>query len=760
MDPAQLISIAEHLRNEHLMISNFNPSILRSVVENPASLKILPRNVLQRLSEDPIFNVHLPEDSLAKISKILLEKGDEFSADNDIEYEADDYDYDDYIDYSNYEDAGTVETVGSFLRDLNPEFLASVSPALIVGYIEGASPADLKEILNSSTLLRKLPVETIGELLRKLPKDLIIKVVNSKGVQDLFREAFDNVTAEEQAKIKAFQDSLAPIVVQNLDKEIIGSLPLSLLKIHLNIESAVLELFRSSDKLETIINNQPSLLSQINFQFIASILLKHPEVERKIDDGVILALLDARPNILLEFPISFLQNIARDRPGLVANFSEETIKSLASRPEVIFELSNENLMNLIEQKPTILKILLHLPSDILLQLMENRPSLLDIIPANAEESLGEVIQGLVNTSPDVILKFPRNFLLDMARNRPWIVAKFSQEVINSLATRHEILFLLSDKELMRLLQLKPSLLMMLVHLPQDVLLRLLEVKPNLIHIIPPVAEPALEATILQLMKSSPNLVLKLPISFLTDIAATRPWLVAQFPQTIINQIANRHEILFLLSDSQLKKLLSYRPEIMMILPDLPRRVLRELFRQRSNILELIPVQAEPHLRRLLTDTRFLLNVRPQDLAVLAGHKLIQRFLNKYSIISLLRVHPDVVQYIKGSIDHFIRYLEDPWFRMRIPCETVSIMSKNIKLIGSLPKHTLETVLTSKRILSCIPAGQLARLVAHSKELAGVSLSVLMRSATVLPREKYTLNLIQAILMKQTPRIAANFLKMI
>merc|ERR1719397_824273 len=114
MDPAQLISIAEHLRNEHLMISNFNPSILRSVVENPASLKILPRNVLQRLSEDPIFNVHLPEDSLAKISKILLEKGDEFSADNDIEYEADDYDYDDYIDYSNYEDAGTVETVGSF----------------------------------------------------------------------------------------------------------------------------------------------------------------------------------------------------------------------------------------------------------------------------------------------------------------------------------------------------------------------------------------------------------------------------------------------------------------------------------------------------------------------------------------------------------------------------------------------------------------------------------------------------------------------
>ena len=674
-------------------------------------------------------------------------KGDEFSADN-IEYETDDYEYGDYIDYSNYED---VETVGSFLRDLNPEFLASVSPALIVGYLEGASPSDLKEILNNSTLLRKLPVETIGELLRKLPKDLILQVINSRGVEDLFREAFDNITAEEKRKIKEFQHSLAPIVVRNLDADIIAALPVSLLKLHLNIESAVLELFRDSDKLETIINSHPSLLSQISFEFIAPILLRHPEVERKIGDGVISALVTARPNILQEFPISFLQNIARDRPGLVANFSEETIESLANRPEILFELSNENLMNLIEQKPSILKILLHLPSHIVVQLLEKRPTLLDVIPANAEESLGEVIQSLVNSSPDIIIQFPSNFLLDMARNRPWIVAKFPQQVINSLAARHEILFQLTDEELMKLLELKPSLLHILVHLPPHVLLRLLEVRPNLLHLIPPAAEPALEETVLQLLRSNPDIVRKLPVSFLKEIASSRPWIVAKFPDPVMDSLASRHQILFQLSDSQLSSLLSYSPRVLRILPALPREVLSRLFRQRSNILDLIPVQAEPFLKHLLTDNSFLLKVQPEVLAQMAGHKLIQKFLNKYSIISLLRVHPGMVKYITSSVNYFMKYLEDPWFRMRIPCQTISLISENVKLIENLPREILETVVTSKRILSCIPASSLERLVAQSKGLSKMSLYTLMKSATILPREKYTLKLIQAIIVKQVTR---------
>ena len=86
--------------------------------------------------------------------------------------------------------------------------------------------------------------------------------------------------------------------------------------------------------------------------------------------------------------------------------------------------------------------------------------------------------------------------------------------------------------------------------------------------------------------------------------------------------------------------------------------------------------------------------------------------------------------------------------MRIPCKTISLISDNVQLIENLPTEILETVVTSKRILSCIPASSLERLVAQSKGLSKMSLYTLMKSATILPREKYTLKLIQAIILKQ------------
>ena len=44
--------------------------------------------------------------------------------------------------------------------------------------------------------------------------------------------------------------------------------------------------------------------------------------------------------------------------------------------------------------------------------------------------------------------------------------------------------------------------------------------------------------------------------------------------------------------------------------------------------------------------------------------------------------------------------------MRIPCKTISLISDNVQLIENLPTEILETVVTSKRILSCIPASSL------------------------------------------------------
>ena len=415
----RLIRIADHLSEEHLSIDNFKPSVgllsmidtfdklvlflqvLRAIVQNPKALRVLPREVIIRLMDDPIFQVSLPQEALAVVSKALLDKGDELV--EELGPGAD-Y-YDDYgFDYANYEDQ-LGEGIGDFLSDINPEFLSSVSSDLIVSYIEGLSPSELGEILDNSTLLQNLPPSTIGELLQKLPKDVILQVLNSKGVLELF------VNADNNPKIVEMQNTLAPIIVKNLDADLLSSLPQPLIKAHLEIEPALIELFIQSEKLEALIKKQPSILNEISFEFIAKIFKDNPEVERMIGDGVILTLLDASPLIIDKFPVSFLINIARDRPWLVAQFPQQTIKTLASRHEVFFDLEDKELMRLLQYRPSILKILSDLPDEVLVRFLQTRPNLLDLLPENAKPYLRQLVMSerfLAKLSPELLSVMSRN----------------------------------------------------------------------------------------------------------------------------------------------------------------------------------------------------------------------------------------------------------------------------------------------------------------------------------------------------------------
>ena len=415
----RLIRIADHLSEEHLSIDNFKPSVgllsmmdtfdklvlflqvLRAIVQNPKALRVLPREVIIRLMDDPIFQVSLPQEALAAVSKVLLDKGDELV--EELGPGAD-Y-YDEYgFDYANYEDQ-LGEGIGDFLSDINPEFLSSVSSDLIVSYIEGLSPSELGEILDNSTLLQNLPPSTIGELLQKLPKDVILQVLNSKGVLELF------VNADNNPKIVEMQNTLAPIIVKNLDADLLSSLPQPLIKAHLEIEPALIELFIQSEKLEALIKKQPSILNEISFEFIAKIFKDNPEVERMIGDGVILTLLDASPLIIDKFPVSFLINIARDRPWLVAQFPQQTIKTLANRHEVFFDLEDKELMRLLQYRPSILKILSDLPDEVLVRFLQTRPNLLDLLPENAKPYLRQLVMSerfLAKLSPELLSVMSRN----------------------------------------------------------------------------------------------------------------------------------------------------------------------------------------------------------------------------------------------------------------------------------------------------------------------------------------------------------------
>ena len=87
-------------------------------------------------------------------------------------------------------------------------------------------------------------------------------------------------------------------------------------------------------------------------------------------------------------------------------------------------------------------------------------------------------------------------------------------------------------------------------------------------------------------------------------------------------------------------------------------------------------------------------------------------------------------------------------RARLPCLTISVMSENVEFIKKFPTHILEVIVTSKRMLSCVPARNLETLLSQQVGLSRVSLYTLLTSFSKLPRDKLSLKMMRLIIMEQ------------
>merc|ERR1719450_194705 len=180
--------------------------------------------------------------------------------DTDIES----YDYYYGLDYGD-EEVGLADLIA----DLGPDLLQTVSPTLIVGFFESASPEDVESILDNSDLLLKLPAETIGLVMQKLPTELIIKIVNSEGVRDFF--LIPPKDPQEAKRQKAFQADISLVLFEKLDVSAIASLPQYLIKSQLENGNLLVELIKFPEKLLSLVEIFPNLLLEIPTEVLLSI---------------------------------------------------------------------------------------------------------------------------------------------------------------------------------------------------------------------------------------------------------------------------------------------------------------------------------------------------------------------------------------------------------------------------------------------------------------------------------------------------------
>merc|ERR1712059_80317 len=208
-----------------------------------------------------------------------------------------------------------------------------------------------------------------------------------------------------------------------------------------------------------------------------------------------------------------------------------------------------------------------------------------------------------------------------------------------------------------------------------------------------------------------------------QVAKERPWLVGMFPHRLTGQLAH-----------------------------LPTTSLLHLLQSRPGLLDHLPAVAEPYLAQLATQDKLISKLPISLLANLGNNPVIQRNVNKYSLIKVLQIHPSLPASIPFSnLKPFIHYLEDPWFRLRLPCETVTLMVNRVDL-NQLPASILEAVVTSNHILSCVPWEELEELMSERMGLSRLPLMALVSGARRLPMEKYSFTLVSNFMSNQAPGI--------
>ncbi|XP_023337157.1 uncharacterized protein LOC111708116 [Eurytemora carolleeae] len=171
-----------------------------------------------------------------------------------------------------------------------------------------------------------------------------------------------------------------------------------------------------------------------------------------------------------------------------------------------------------------------------------------------------------------------------------------------------------------------------------------------------------------------------------------------------------------------------------------------------DLLDMIPASAKGILKRVMQQKE-LLRAIPIELHVkLARKKIVQEIVDKYTLLDILEAHPTLIARVDPElIGPYLKFLEDPWFKERLPCETVRAATNHPTLLSLIPDRNLAQIITCRHIVSCIERKELERLLAVSNLGSRLKLSTLMVTASNLRLSQLSLRAALNFVTKQVPQ---------
>jgi len=263
-----------------------------------------------------------------------------------------------------------------------------------------------------------------------------------------------------------------------------------------------------------------------------------------------------------------------------------------------------------------------------------------------------------------------------------------------------------------------------------------------------------DSFLIEVINERPNLILKLSLDIILDLATSKPWLVGRFNLITLMKLIQRDDLLMSLGSRDLANLLAFQPAILTVLSSLPTKTLAMYLSVHTDLLDYVQPPYDS-LKRILQNKELIRSLPIEAHAELAKKPVLIDMIDGFNLIDILEVHPYVINLLtQEERKPFIKFLYEEYVRNRIPCATVRTAVKDPSILDLLPNDLLAKVLTSRHMMSCIDRKDLEMLVRHSDLGSRVSFSTLLVLARNLRLSQISLRIVTSFIRHQLPNSSA------
>jgi len=147
--------------------------------------------------------------------------------------------------------------------------------------------------------------------------------------------------------------------------------------------------------------------------------------------------------------------------------------------------------------------------------------------------------------------------------------------------------------------------------------------------------------LVEVINERPNLILKLSLDNILDLATTKPWLVGRFNLIALMKLIQRDDLLMSLGSRDLANLLAFQPAILTVLSSLPTQKLAVYLSVHTDLLDYVQPPYDA-LKRILQNKELIRSLPTDVHAELATKPVVIKIMDGYSLIDVLEAHPYVI----------------------------------------------------------------------------------------------------------------------